>query len=52
MTARFVKVWMAAANFDVAPIPRVALVAKVWESTIEMVLLNEFTVRIVPVWKL
>jgi len=25
---------------------------KVCESTIEMVLLSEFTVRIVPVWKL
>src|SRR5207247_11001386 len=43
---------MAAANFDVAPIPRVALVAKVCESTIEIVLLSELTVRIVPVWKL
>src|SRR5439155_27118746 len=52
MTARFVKVWMAAANFDVAPIPRVALVAKVCESTIEIVLLSELTVRIVPDWKL
>ena len=49
MTARLVNVWMAAAKFAEPPIPRVALVAKVCESTIEIVLLTEFTVRMVPV---
>ena len=43
---------MAAANFDVDPIPNVAFVRNVCESTIEIELLSEFTVSMVPVWKL
>ena len=52
MTAKFVKGWIAAANCDEPPIPRVALVLNVCESTMEIVLLRALTVRIVPVWKL
>ena len=47
MTAKFVSGCIAAANCDDPLIPRVALVLKVWESTMDMVLLKAFTVRIV-----
>ena len=47
MTAKFVSGCMAAANCDDPLIPSVTLVLKVWESTIDMVLLRALTVRMV-----
>src|ERR1700688_4254959 len=47
ITAKFVSGCMAAANCDDPLIPRVALVLKVWESMIDIVLLKALTVRMV-----
>ena len=52
MTARFVSVCIAVEKRDVPPMPSVALVRNVCESTIEMELLSAFTVKIVLLWKL